>query len=180
MITTLTIASAQVGVCPIEPSDSRLSRRLRERRAVERILQAMLGHARLDHLPDGAPIADGARFISISHSRRLAAVAISQSAPLGIDAEEDRRATLLRVAPKFLSDRERQWVGEADLVRAWTIKEAVYKAAGQPSLTATEGIRLLPALQGAEAAGRVYACESVWLGPTLLTVATPLYSESMK
>lgn len=173
MITLVDIGGAQVGVCPIEPQQSRLGRRERERMAVDRIISAIIGpEATLGHLPGGAPSVSGCPFLSIAHSRLLAAVAVHPTAPVGIDAEEDRHSTLRRVASKFLSAGEMEWVGDSDLLRAWTIKEAVYKAAGAPGLSVIDGIALHPGLARATACGHAYAIASTWIGPTLITVAT--------
>lgn len=176
MIGIINIGGARVGVCPIEqPGGSRLSRRERERQAVGLILAAMLGpDATLSHLPSGAPAVSGCPHLSITHSRLLAAVAVHPDAPVGIDAEEDRQATLQRVASKFLSAKEMEWIDGSDLLRAWTIKEAVYKAAASPGLSVIDGIELHPGLSRAGACGRTYDIVSTWLGPTLITVATQI------
>lgn len=99
--------------------------------AAQRILQTMLSDptATITHDTTGAPAVCGHPdlHISVSHSRTHAAVALSAS-PLGIDLEEPREA-LGRVAPKFLQPEERrQFVTTEQLLRAWTAKEAVYKA----------------------------------------------------
>ena len=60
---------------------------------------------------------------------------------IGVDCESGNRAgQLRRVAPRFLS-KEQQGVwsaSEAMLFWAWTIKEAAYKAALDPSLRLSE------------------------------------------
>lgn len=56
---------------------------------------------------------------------------------LGIDTETpDRVSQLTRVASRFLSPEQTETWGEdpATLCWAWCIKEAIYKAAGQPGL----------------------------------------------
>lgn len=95
----------------------------------------------LVHTATGAPRLTGAAShlaVSVSHSHRLLLMAIgSDDAPLGIDTETfDRIGQLRRVAAKFLApgdEMERWGSGDTLPVRAWTIKEALYKAA------ATEG-----------------------------------------
>ena len=82
------------------------------------------------HHPDGAPFLPGRprEYISISHSATHAAVAVS-NAPIGIDIEQPR-PQLERVAARFLSEREQaaaQSIGNG-LLKAWTAKEAVFKA----------------------------------------------------
>lgn len=89
---------------------------------------------RVVHDPDGAPQLVGSDMaISISHSRRFAAIALHQWMRPGVDIEEPRLAQLGRVASRFLSERERRLWAD-DLLAAWTIKEAVFKAAGDASV----------------------------------------------
>ncbi|MDE7389192.1 MAG: 4'-phosphopantetheinyl transferase superfamily protein [Muribaculaceae bacterium] len=89
------------------------------------------------HFADGAPMLIGSDLrISVSHSRRRAAVALGtpDEPPFGIDVEEtDRNRQLLRVATRFLTEQEAAlWADR--LTEAWTCKEAVYKAARAPGL----------------------------------------------
>lgn len=71
--------------------------------------------------------------ISITHSRDLVAVAVAPAGcHVGVDAENTGRdRQLRRVAPRFLSpDQLPLWGATPEsLLRAWTIKEALYKAA---------------------------------------------------
>ena len=89
--------------------------------------------AEIGHLPSGAPVicgADRLATISISHSRR----------PIGVDTEAaNRTRQLLRVAPRFLAPSQQCWATDPDLLlRAWTIKEAIYKAAAIAGWPLTE------------------------------------------
>lgn len=94
----------------------------------------------IGHRPDGAPVLENAPrplAISISHSRRVVAMAIATSDDIhsiGIDTETpDRAQQLQRIAPRFLSPHQLKSNDNAtELLRAWTIKEALYKAAGIP------------------------------------------------
>lgn len=103
-------------------------RRESERRAVVGIIQQVLPGAVLRHTPSGAPQIDGMH-VSVSHSRHYAAVGLSER-PVGIDIEERRTAQLERVATRFLDDEEmaRGAFSPDVLLRAWTAKEAVFKA----------------------------------------------------
>lgn len=83
--------------------------------------------------------------ISISHNRSHCLLAISKTyARIGVDVENPR-AQLLRVRDKYLTVREfifTRKLGPGELMPAltvlWTVKEAVYKAAGQPGLSLTD------------------------------------------
>ncbi|MDE6265897.1 MAG: 4'-phosphopantetheinyl transferase superfamily protein [Muribaculaceae bacterium] len=120
------------------PDDSRL----REQLVTTLLLRRCLGDRAADslrHDADGAPfLADSGLNISISHSRHEVAVGWSPTVRIGIDAESPRPA-LQRVAPRFLTPRERRhYTTLPHLLRAWTIKEAVYKAMHIKDLTSQQ------------------------------------------
>lgn len=168
MISTLQIGSVTIGYCPI-PEGETLTRRQRERAAVSNILEALLPGAQLAHNQDGAPLVEGVN-ISITHSQKLAAVAISSNAPVGIDAEEYRPA-LQRVKTRFLSPEELLWIKEdQDLLKAWTTKEAVYKALGIRVLTGPE-IAIDPDFRSATAQTRLFSLHHFQIDSTLITLA---------
>lgn len=118
-----------------------------ERKAVGELLEeafAWKGCAvSLGHTESGAPYVAGLpESISVTHCRGLAALAVcANECRVGIDAEASSRgAQLRRVAGKFLSgEQQLQWGGaDASLLRAWTIKEALYKGAGIAGLPLKE------------------------------------------
>lgn len=154
---------------PAASGDERLTRRQREKEAVQRLQQAFPGGMQIGHAADGAPvIAEG--YVSVTHSQRVAAVAVDPSRAIGIDAEEWRDA-LRRVGDKFLSPTEREWItADADLLLAWTIKEAVYKAAATPKPALTE-IECLPGMRRAVTSRQQFALESWMMGDTQFTLA---------
>lgn len=165
------IGTTAIYIEPIEPSQAneRGTRRRRETEAVGRIARA-IGIA-ISHDHDGAPVTDGA-FISVSHSAGLAVVALDAARAVGIDAE-DWRDALWRVRPKFLSEAEAERFADADsLLRAWTAKEAVYKALPRPRAQMTE-IECEPGLCRARALGHRFALESWLEGATRITLAYP-------
>lgn len=117
------------------------------------------GYREIGHFRNGAPFLMGeSGRISITHTGRFLAVAtlpptpevdlsvFSERAALGIDAERSDREQTLKVRAKFLSDAEQLIVDEDDVkqnVLAWTVKEALYKAAMQPGLDFIEDITIL-------------------------------------
>jgi len=108
------------------------TRRERERVTAARLMTAAAG-APCDilHRPDGSPVAAcGGMEISVSHSRHIAALAVSRGGRVGVDIEEYRTRQLKRIAPRVLSPAELAvyGTGDASLLRAWTLKEAAYKA----------------------------------------------------
>ena len=115
-----------------------LSRRENEEKAVGRLVEEIFGTgATRFHTPEGAPlIADChgneiAVAVTISHSRHYAAIATAPpGCRAGIDIEE-QRDQIGRVAPRVLSAEELAHYSALPdgLLRAWTLKEALFKAA---------------------------------------------------
>lgn len=96
---------------------------------------------RLERGPGGKPrVAGGSGpHVSLAHSGRFAAVALTAAGPVGVDVEQPHRVSsdLAGLARTALSDREygrwRSLSGPAALealFRSWTHKEAVLKALG--------------------------------------------------
>ena len=168
MIETLRIADTLIGIAPI-PAGERGTRRERERAAVQAIADQLLGaDAAIGHDEHGAPtIPNG--YISVSHSRSQAAVAINANTRIGIDAEEWRDA-LRRISPRFLSEAETQWASDEQLLTLWTIKEAVYKAAADHKLLLT-AIESSPNLATASANGRQYDLHTFTAHADTITLA---------
>lgn len=111
-------------------------RREREDDAVSQLVAEAFGEkAERRHDAVGAPIIYSAGEIldvkvSISHSQKIAALAIAPSDMLvGIDIESDR-AQLARVASRVLSEPEVEYYRTIPqgFLKAWTLKEALYKA----------------------------------------------------
>lgn len=174
MIDFYLIENVKIGMMPISEGEN-LTRRQRERSAVSQILTTMLGaDYSIGHNQDGAPIImkGGAPVpsvsISVTHSQKLAAVAIGEDA-IGIDAEEWRPA-LLRVKSRFLTLEETEWVTVEQLLPAWTIKEAVYKAAGQRLLAGPE-IHISRDFLSASALGVCYKLHHLSVGDTHFCLA---------
>lgn len=107
--------------------------------AIDPVLVAQLRYRdRRPELPGG--------FVSLSHGGSHAVAAFHPSLAVGIDVEGPRDQ-LVRIAKKFLHPEEqdfiRQQSGPWALRVAWGAKEAIFKAAQQPGLDFSEGIRLL-------------------------------------
>ncbi len=150
-----------LGVTPIEADPGR-TRTEREHAAVGAIIARFFGaDAIVGHRDTGAPYLVGREDISltVSHSRDYAAVAFSTRRTIGIDIEQWREQ-LVRVAPRVLSESEMAVYGVSSdlLLRAWTMKEALYKAALTPALDFRRDIMLPPhpASTAATVGGRPY------------------------
>jgi len=132
-------------VAPVEAtaaaagSRCRLASQADQKRVRDALVAARFGAAaQLQHDAYGAPLIAGAAGISVSlsHCSELVAMAVRRG-PLavGVDVETlSRYGQLQRLAPRFLSPDELPlWSREPSLLlTAWVLKEAFYKAAGQP------------------------------------------------
>ncbi len=140
----------EIYTAPIATDGSRGSRREAEKAATARLVTTLFGPgATVEHSPDGAPrlilpdTATTAPEISISHSLHTVVLAVGRAGrPIGVDIEQPRQQ-LVRVAARFLAPEEIpiHGAGEESLLRAWTAKEAAFKAAGIVVLTLAD-IRL--------------------------------------
>ena len=83
--------------------------------------------------------------ISLSHSFPFVAAVISHKKIVGIDLERFGR-NVEKIGPRFLSSEEwNLWQdSHSDLTKAWTCKEAIYKAMGVPGLAFQQDIQLPP------------------------------------
>jgi 4'-phosphopantetheinyl transferase len=112
------------------------------------LLGVPAGHLRLTRVPSGRPVlasvpdavqAGAAQevSVSISHTRGLAAAAVSTCGPVGVDIEPVRPLPAQRLAIRWFSSEEAAWLAglptkqaEESFLALWTQKEAVAKALG--------------------------------------------------
>lgn len=139
-IITLTIDTTTVLATKLA-EHNRAGRADAERAAVNGLVMAAFGpSAQLTHDPHGAPCIEGFNgYISVTHGGGYALLAIDREHRIGIDCEA-YRPQLQRVASKFLSACELSVHAASPqaLLRAWTVKESVFKALGDPSLTISQ------------------------------------------
>ncbi len=181
MTRRLTFDDITLLIAPIIRGDS-LGRREAESRVVESLVRQAFGPgAVIVHNADGVPSVeahggDHVASLSVSHSRDYACIAFSARRTVGVDVEQPRDQ-LRRVAPRVLSYGEMNVYGLSDalLLRAWTLKEALYKAALTPGLDFRADIRLPldPDSTAASVAGRPFDIVTVIVAPdhTLSLVA---------
>ncbi len=139
MISQITVPHFGVTVLSCNLSDYPSgSKRESERVAIEALVRHAFGSGALyGHDPDGAPLVAGFHgFISVSHSDSVALLARRNVGPVGVDIERPRRQ-LERISRKFMTSGElqRYTPDPSTLLRLWTAKEAVFKAAAEPTLT---------------------------------------------
>ncbi|MDO4320128.1 MAG: 4'-phosphopantetheinyl transferase superfamily protein [Bacteroidales bacterium] len=150
---SLVFGSTRIVASAVDGGDA--PRRTRERSTALRLASSLLGReVDIDHDDDGAPVVRGdAVHISVTHSARIVAVAVDPLHRIGIDIEDVRARQLRLVAPRVLSHDELTLWGGSDvsLTRAWTLKEALYKAAVVPGADWRADLCLPHALDGRKA-----------------------------
>ena len=82
---------------------------------------------------NGKPYLNTQKGISISHSKEIAAIGISNEIDFGIDVQY-KTDKILNIQNKFLSNNEKQNLGDTpsleSLIKLWSAKESIYKALG--------------------------------------------------
>lgn len=114
--------------------DAKSAKRRLEIAATRLLLKNTFGNdALLQHTEHGAPFIDNySGNISISHSKDKVYIAFSRLYKVGVDIQYWSES-LARVTSKYLSDTEVEAINVSDrhsLLKAWTVKEAVYKLLG--------------------------------------------------
>lgn len=149
-----------------------------ETAAVAKLVRAAFGEDAIkSNTPEGVPyiiLADGThRDCSISHCATLAALAVpSDGFTVGIDVEcNTRQNQLQRVAQRAFSTEEIEEYSNS-LVAAWTMKEAIYKAALTPGLDLRTDVKIPRCGISPSAAGKPMRTFTTHLLNTTLTIAT--------
>ena len=93
--------------------------------AVRALLKEMCGNVKLDYNKYGAPILDNKKKISISHSKQLIAIIVSEFKP-AIDTEIISKR-ILKIKDKFISKYDNINDSQEDLTIAWSTKECIFK-----------------------------------------------------
>ena len=146
---TETVAQLSAGLTLSQGEEERLTtihsqKKQREFLVIRHLLQqAQLPTTALYYTPEGKPQLEE-QYISISHSHDFVMIALGPR-PIGIDIE---RCTprILRLAPRFTTWQAPPNMDELTQIQAytqlWTIKEALYKIADQPSVRFYEDLQV--------------------------------------
>ena len=146
---TETVAQLSAGLTLSQGEEERLTtihsqKKQREFLAIRHLLQeAQLPTTALYYTQEGKPQLEE-QYISITHSHDFVMIALSPR-PVGIDIE---RCTprILRLAPRFTPWQAPLDMDEPTQIQAytqlWTIKEALYKIADQPSVRFYEDLQI--------------------------------------
>jgi 4'-phosphopantetheinyl transferase len=137
---------------------------------------------------DGAPFLTDGRYLSITHTKNMAAIAISFS-PVGIDLEHYQEK-IKKIAARFLHMEESKDYSKTDniefLTQIWTAKEAIYKAFRTPGIHFNTQLLVEPfQSKAARGVGHVLHHDKDWLYSLnfryfkdyCLTLASPRTSE---
>jgi len=90
----------------------------------------------IHYLPDGSPNIKDERFISISHSKGVAALAVNKIHKIGLDIETPR-IKILKLLDKFLSEQEKNNFdisSPKEVTKLWSVKESFYKLADRKKI----------------------------------------------
>lgn len=162
-------------ICDITSSAPGEKRRA-EREAVLKLVHEAFGpEVGYTHDADGAPVVEGVdSYISVSHCSDRAVLAVRNDGPVGVDIERFR-PQLRRIARKFLTDVESAVTPLSDeaLLRLWTAKEAVFKAASDPSLTVSRIEVSLETLKAFDTSKNQFDLFFIELAPETLAIAVP-------
>ncbi|MBR5804228.1 MAG: 4'-phosphopantetheinyl transferase superfamily protein [Bacteroidaceae bacterium] len=100
--------------------------------AVRRLMHEVGCHSPIKYHPSGRPyLEEDERYISISHTRGYAAIALHLEKSVGLDIEQ-RTDRVCRVREKFLSHEEKLFLplekkNVETMLIIWTVKEAMFK-----------------------------------------------------
>lgn len=151
-------------------------KRRAEREAVLKLVHEAFGpDVGYTHDADGAPVVEGVdSYISVSHCSDRAVLAVRNEGPVGVDIERFR-PQLRRIARKFLTDVESAAAPLTDeaLLRLWTAKEAVFKAASDPSLTVSRIEVSLETLKAFDTSKNQFDLFFIELASGILAIAVP-------
>lgn len=114
-----------------------------------RHLLAIAGYTDTDltYSQEGKPNLSDGVFISITHSYEFSAIILSAK-PVGIDIEK-QRDKIERIAHKFVSDKEQEYLSKFKhkiraLTTIWGAKESLYKLYGVAGLSFKQHIEVAP------------------------------------
>jgi phosphopantetheinyl transferase len=122
---TETLEELQVLGKEINATSHTSEKRKKEYLASRLLLNEIIPNTAITYNEFGAPELENDNHISISHSRGLVSIIISEQ-QVGIDIEEVSEKTL-RLAPKFVSAKNLTYLTKEKATLIWCIKEAAFK-----------------------------------------------------
>ena len=110
---------------PFDLSKFKTEKRKKEFLASRLLLQELCSNATIIYNEFGAPTLNNEKFISISHSKELVSIIISDQ-QVGMDIEQISEKAL-KLAPKFVAEKNLNNLTKEKATLIWCIKEAVFK-----------------------------------------------------
>ena len=110
---------------PFDLTKFKTEKRKKEFLASRLLLQEILPNTTITYNEFGAPELENGKHISISHSKELVAVIISDK-KVGLDIEKISEKTL-RLSSKFISEKNLRNLNKEKATLIWCCKEAVFK-----------------------------------------------------
>ena len=114
----------------------RSSNRKMEFVAARILRNRIFGLKHIHYLSDGSPYIEDEKFISISHSKGVAALAVNEFHKIGLDIETPRNK-ILQLMDKFLSEQEKNnfdITNPKEVTKLWSVKESFYKLANRKKI----------------------------------------------
>jgi phosphopantetheinyl transferase len=109
--------------------------------SVRKLLELENPNFKIRYDKSGRPSINSKLNISISHSKELAGIVLSNSSKIGIDVQVSE-SKILNIPNKFLNDSEilNTEYDVDNLIMIWTAKESIYKALGINGASFSENI----------------------------------------
>ncbi|TVP45499.1 MAG: 4'-phosphopantetheinyl transferase superfamily protein [Mongoliibacter sp.] len=104
---------------------------------------------------------DGYGYVSLSHTKGIAAAIFHKDMPVGVDLDYIREK-VVRLGPKFLDKTEMDFLGNNPelYTTAWSAKESIFKCQGKRGVSLKNNIMLEPfSLEDKVIKGKIYGTE---------------------
>ena len=110
---------------PFDLTNRKTEKRKKEFLSSRLLLEQLNPNAIITYNDFGAPELDNGKYISISHSKEMVAIIISEQ-QVGLDIEQISEKAL-RLAAKFVSEKNLKNLSKEKATLIWCCKEAVFK-----------------------------------------------------
>ena len=126
----------------LDISKLKTEKRKKEFLSIRLLLNELLPNIPIFYNTYGSPEIENDNFISISHSKNLAAIIVSKN-KVGLDIEQISE-TPLRLSPKFISKDSHNPLSKEKATLIWCCKEAIYKWHKKGNVNFIEDIKIKP------------------------------------
>ena len=113
--------------------------------AVRKLLQNEDPELTINYNSQGKPYLNTQKGISISHSKEIAAIGITNEIDFGIDIQY-KTNKIFKIKNKFLSKNENKFLDKTDdieyLIKLWSAKESIYKAIGKEGVSFSNDLEI--------------------------------------